>query len=103
MSISILGAGSWGSALAVLFSQIDDVILWSNDKEQIKNIKTVQANEGYLPQSILFPQNVIASDDFSQTMGSKLVVIATPIAALREMLIKIKASKNMPDIICVCK
>lgn len=105
MSISVLGAGSWGSALAIALSNADDVLLWSNSASQIKQINNTKMNPQYLPDAVKFQSNIVASDNFIEAMGSELLVIATPLAALREMFTKIKQNciDRLPDIIWVCK
>ncbi|MFN8770514.1 MAG: NAD(P)H-dependent glycerol-3-phosphate dehydrogenase [Neisseriaceae bacterium] len=116
MKISILGAGSWGSALTVAFSSISDVCLWSRNSKQVTIINKEHANSGYLPDGVKFGENVIATDDLNIALNTDLIVIATPVNALRSILLQIKSLceikhgiddhsqyENIPDIIWVCK
>ena len=114
MKICIIGAGSWGSALAIAFSSIADISLFSHNKAQVQQINKFHTNEGYLPQGIAFQSHVVATDDFDSIHDVDLFIIATPISALREMLLKIRQKHynvqkeelkkiTLPDIIWVCK
>lgn len=106
MAICVLGAGSWGSALALAFSHIDSIYLWSNSKEHVNSIKKTRTNPNYLPEGIRFPENITFSDDLDDVLNVKLMVLAVPISALRSILEQLKArcsSNKIPDIIWVCK
>lgn len=105
MSISILGAGSWGSALAITMSNADQVFLWSNLQEQVDYINKTRTNPGYLLESVKFSDNITATSDFSQIINSELFIVATPLCVLREMSRKIKQYRkdNLPDIVWACK
>lgn len=104
--IGILGAGSWGSALAVAFSHIMPVTIWGRGKEQIKSIVATGSNPNYIPAEIKFADNVQLTVDINLAIIHKdLVVIATPLSGLRDMFrqIKAKCADKLPDIIWVCK
>lgn len=107
MNISVLGAGSWGSALAIAFSHVADISLWSHDPKQVESIKNTRVNIGYLPEHITFPTNIYLSNSFEDSiLKSELIVIATPISALRQIIQKIQVvfkDTKTPDIIWVCK
>ncbi len=105
MQISVLGAGSWGSALAVAMSNIAIVKLWSRNKEQVASIIQTRTNPDYLPITITFSDAIEATSDFAYALESDLVIIATPINALRLMITEIVKLRgaDLPDIIWVCK
>lgn len=106
MTISILGAGSWGSALAIAMSHIDQVCLWSASERQIDELTQTRANANYLPDGIKFPANVSFTHELHIACATDLVILATPIAAMRSVLSNIKnlfGDKQIPDIIWVCK
>lgn len=104
MRISVLGAGSWGSALACAFSKIAPVLLWSRDQAQVFSIQTRRVNHGYLPDDVIFPDSITVTSDFSSACNTDLIVIATPLNAVREVLAAIsREAKEIPDIILVSK
>lgn len=103
--ISILGAGSWGSALAVAFGKVIPITLWSYNKDQVDLINRTRGNVGYLIEPVKFPNNVVATNDLEQALRSELLVIATPLKAFRGILQRINelSLDKCPDIIWVCK
>ncbi len=108
MKIGVIGAGSWGSALAIAFSKVSPVILWTHRKEQCLFIQDNRTNPDYLPIEITFPENIIVVDKLSQMLGCDLLVLSTPLNAIRELLgrLKIMFAENQfefPDLFLVSK
>lgn len=105
MSISVLGAGSWGSALAIAMSHADSIKLWSRDQDQVSQINQERINPGYLTDSIKIPMNVLATSDLSDALLADLLIIATPTNTIRSILTKIRQilPNCLPDIIWVSK
>lgn len=87
MRICVLGAGAWGTALAANAARRHRVTLWARDAEQARAISTAGENARYLPGIALPPGLVVASGAAAAIVGdADLVVVATPMAALREQL-----------------
>lgn len=84
--ITVLGAGSWGTALAmVLADNNHDCLLWSHREEQAVEINDRHTNEKYLPSTIL-PQNLRATSDFEKAIKhAPTIIIAVPTKAIREV------------------
>ncbi len=83
--IAILGAGSWGTALAVwLAARGQSVTLWGHDPEHIRCLRDTATNDKYLP-GVLLPPNVAPVADLAAVAGTDLVVFVTPSRALREV------------------
>lgn len=94
MNIAILGAGAWGTALAISAAQpgagAHGVSLWARDAGQIAQMRGRRENARYLPGVALPPKLELVDgplDGAAWLRGADLVVIATPMAALRDMLI----------------
>jgi glycerol-3-phosphate dehydrogenase (NAD(P)+) len=88
MKIAILGAGAWGTALACSASLRHDVLLWARDPQQAQALADGRVNTRYLP-GVRLPDGlgVTASHGEAATHGAQgLVVVATPMSALRESL-----------------
>ncbi|MEN9022877.1 MAG: 2-dehydropantoate 2-reductase N-terminal domain-containing protein, partial [Verrucomicrobiales bacterium] len=82
---SILGAGSWGTAISMLLAEkADEVFLWGRDAKAIHEINHKRVNRRYLPREEV-PKNVTATTDFADLSDSKILVMVTPSAATREV------------------
>ncbi|MFJ7826233.1 NAD(P)H-dependent glycerol-3-phosphate dehydrogenase [Psychrobacillus sp. NPDC096623] len=84
--VTVLGAGSWGTALAMVLANNDhDCLLWSHRNEQATEINTEHTNRKYLPDTIL-PANLRATSDFQRAIKhADVIVIAVPTKAIREV------------------
>lgn len=85
--IAIIGAGSWGTALAVIAGRAGhDVCLWSRNEEVVASIRRDARNPLYLTNEEL-PGNVTATSDFRAALpGAEVVILAAPSHALRNLL-----------------
>jgi glycerol-3-phosphate dehydrogenase (NAD(P)+) len=84
---AILGAGSWGTALAVHLARADhQVRLWARDRALVEELRASSANERYLP-GVLMPETVNATDSLEWAVsGAKFVVVAVPSHGLRAVI-----------------
>jgi len=90
MKIIVIGAGAWGSALAMSAAQHPvghAVTLWARDAAQAGSMRAERQNPRYLP-GIAFPTSLAVADGNLGALlpGADLVIVATPMAALRSML-----------------
>ncbi len=85
MRISVLGAGSWGTAVAAALARKPQVqaVLWARDAQSVQAMAQTRRNERYLP-GIELPSALALSADFAAAAQADLCVIATPVAGLRE-------------------
>ncbi|MFZ2541913.1 MAG: NAD(P)H-dependent glycerol-3-phosphate dehydrogenase [Gallionella sp.] len=103
MNITIIGAGAWGTALAISLVEHHRVTLWARDSAQIDEMHASHLNQRYLPD-VLLPANLKLSGDIQAAMTTaKLVVIAVPIAALRSTLQRLSLSQHSFGVVWVCK
>lgn len=102
--ISVLGAGAWGTALAVSYAQAGHAVrLWSIDAHQVEEMRTRRENVRYLPGLVL-PESISIEHDFTAaTQGVDLLLIVTPVAGLRETLHRIRDSANGIPVLWACK
>jgi glycerol-3-phosphate dehydrogenase (NAD(P)+) len=84
--IAILGAGSWGTAIAVVLARNGhQVHLWARRPALAEGINQTRQNADYLA-GIDLPDGLVATSDLSEALaGSEVVVMATPSATLRSM------------------
>lgn len=104
MKIIVLGAGAWGTALAVSAGRNllarHTVTLWARDAGQASAMQAQRENVRYLPGVPLLPAlavSAISLDDPAQfgrlVAGADLLVVATPMAGLRDMLAHLSACR----------
>ncbi len=87
MRISVLGAGSWGTTLAiVLCENFRDVTLWSYRADQTEEMRELHTNKDYLPGTIL-PSHLKVTHDIQEAAWKKdIIVAAVPSQFLRNIL-----------------
>lgn len=87
MRICVLGAGAWGTALAVNAADRHAVTLWARDDAQRAAMASTRQNERYLP-TVPLPASLglIGGPAQAAVREAELVIVATPMAALREQL-----------------
>ena len=105
MKIVVLGAGAWGTAVAMSAAQHPaghQVTLWARNPTQASAMHTQRENTHYLPGVALPPALQMASGDpVAACRGADLVIVATPMAALRGMLTALQG-QSMP-VAWLCK
>lgn len=87
-AITVVGAGSWGTALAVALSnRVERVNIWVREREIAESINTQQRNPVYLPDHAI-PANVRAFTDYEDSLHqTEMVILAPPSHAMRRLLI----------------
>jgi glycerol-3-phosphate dehydrogenase (NAD(P)+) len=90
-SISVLGAGSWGSALAILLARENrPTTLWAHSAEHVARMQSERANNRFL-QGIQFPDSLSVEGDLAVAVQqSDVLLIAVPSHAFRQTLQLIK-------------
>ncbi len=91
MNISILGAGNWGTTLAIVAGENGhSVLLWEFDKANYESIKKYRENKKYLP-GIYLPETVIVSNKIEDIADfTDIVLFVIPSATIRQTALKIK-------------
>lgn len=89
--ISILGAGSWGTALAILAARNGcRTLLWGHNSEHIATLAQDRQNKRYLPE-ITFPEDLAVTSDLAEAAAfSDLLLICVPSHAFKNTLIQLK-------------
>ena len=88
-TIAILGAGAWGTALALHLARgrtAPAVRLWARDPAQAETLGALRENRRYLPGAALEPSIAVTADLGAALAGVTLVVVATPVNALLEVV-----------------
>lgn len=105
MNILVIGAGAWGTAMAISAATHPDkrsVRLWARDEAQAQQMQAERANSRYLA-GIAFPDalQVVSGDVMAQVQEADLIVLGTPMAALRQWLIRLQACRS--PVVWLCK
>jgi glycerol-3-phosphate dehydrogenase (NAD(P)+) len=105
MRCTVLGAGSWGTALSgLLAGKGYTVTAWDKDRAVLEDLSRNHRNERYLP-GVTLPRSLHAASDVAKALeGAELVVLAVPSHAVRPVVIEAKRHihAGMP-VVCVAK
>lgn len=84
VSVSVMGAGSWGTTLAKVFSDAGNAVtLWARREELANTIRDSHENRDYLP-GITLPESLQVTSSATEALeGAAIVVLAIPSQALR--------------------
>lgn len=104
MNITILGAGAWGTALAIALARDHKLLLWGRNADAIAAIDAARENITRLP-GIALPPALLVTADLAQAISHAadgLLILATSVAGLRPMLNAIKPYR-IPNLVWLCK
>jgi glycerol-3-phosphate dehydrogenase (NAD(P)+) len=86
MKIAVLGAGAWGTALAVALARNNDITLWCRDAAQADAMRAAKENRRYLPNIHLGDAVRVVNDIERGLESAGLALFAVPTAGLRDAL-----------------
>ncbi len=90
---AIVGAGGWGTALAILWSKRGNAItLWGNDPERTARLRETRENCEYLP-GIKLPESVQVTSEIGDCASADLIVFVTPSLALRAVATRLRDAR----------
>ncbi len=103
MKIAVLGAGGWGTALALhARSAGHETVLWGRASATLKVMQRDRRNPVYLPDIPLPEDLEITSDIESACAGAEIVLMVVPSKALREVAAMLRELPTKPGIIVSC-
>ncbi len=104
--IAILGAGSWGTSLALYLSRLGQVVrLWTHDSADIAKMQAERMNNRYMP-GFTFPETLQPIANLSEAISDvRDILIAVPSSSFRDVLVRLKPllSKTPVRIVSVTK
>jgi glycerol-3-phosphate dehydrogenase (NAD(P)+) len=103
MNIAVLGAGAWGTALAISLSSHHHVILWARDAGQIAAMSGSRSNRRYLPEISLPPELRLTHDLSAALADAELVLVVVPVSALRATLRRVAQTCRPVPVVWACK
>ncbi|WP_170606566.1 NAD(P)H-dependent glycerol-3-phosphate dehydrogenase [Ruegeria arenilitoris] len=102
MSISILGSGAFGTALAVSLAENGQVTLWSRNNEQAQTMLLERENKSHLP-GVRLPSEIDVTADIEKAALSDVVLLAVPMQKMREALVEQASALDGKTLVACCK
>ncbi len=97
--VAVLGAGAWGTALAMHISQQHDVTLWGRNAGHVSGMQKARANPAYLGD-FQFRDNLQVEGDLATAIdGADLILSVVPTAGFRDILKDLKKLGSSQDLI----
>ncbi len=103
MNIAVLGAGAWGTAIAVHLAARHRVTLWARDAAQAAAIQSSRENKRYLPGHALPAAVAVTSDLASALDGCELTLLAVTTSGLRDVLQRLRDVRGDVKPVWLCK
>ncbi|MGC8766133.1 MAG: NAD(P)H-dependent glycerol-3-phosphate dehydrogenase [Brevinematia bacterium] len=85
MNIGIIGSGSWGLALSIVFSEKNNVKLWIRREETLNYLKEHRESPDYL-KGIKLPKNIIFTSYFEELKDRDVIFVVVPSKYFRETI-----------------
>ncbi len=104
MNVSILGAGAWGTALAIALAPRQPVLLWGRDAAALDALVHERENRRYLP-GLPLPDDLTLSSDLAAAVAHArdgVLILATSVAGMRPMLHALRGL-DIPNVVWLCK
>lgn len=106
MRIAVVGAGAWGSAIAIHMAHQHEVVLWARDPAQADRLAIDRENKRYLP-GLVFPENLQLEPVLGKALAEAgLWILAAPMVGLRTSLHAMRAqieTGRWPALLWLCK
>ncbi|QFT97891.1 Glycerol-3-phosphate dehydrogenase [NAD(P)+] [Roseovarius sp. THAF8] len=100
--IAVIGAGAFGTALAVSLARNGPVTLWARDAEQVREIHASRQNARRLP-GVDLPDNIAVSDDIETILQAEIVLLSVPAQKLRRFLETCGETLAGKHVVACCK
>lgn len=105
MQLSVLGAGAWGTALAISAGARYSTVLWARDASQAEAMRRQRRNARYL-DAAPFPAALEVTSDFDAAVRHArdgLLIVATPMSGLASVLSALPSGPQAPGLYWLCK
>lgn len=90
MKFTVIGAGSWGTALAMQMARNGTTYLWGRNPQHIQDMQSTRSNEAYLP-GIQFPEDLILESNLEKAIKvADAILVVCPSHAFAEILTRIE-------------
>lgn len=95
--IAILGAGGWGTALAICWANKGhEVTLWGHNHARVRRLVADRVNADYLPDTAL-PESISITSELQDCAAADIVAFVTPSTALRDVAEQLRGAIPQSD------
>jgi glycerol-3-phosphate dehydrogenase (NAD(P)+) len=99
-NIGVIGAGAWGTALALVAAQAGrKVTLWAREPEIVDSVRTAHENRLFLP-GVSLPETIAATGDLAAAAKADALLVVVPAQHLRAILSTLTFSAEAPLVLC---
>jgi len=102
MTVAVLGAGAFGTAMAISLAGKGAVTLWSRDAGHVAEMAASRENTRRLP-GMPFPETIALTSDLTQAAQNRVLLLAVPMQQLRRMLETYRADLTGKVLVACCK
>jgi glycerol-3-phosphate dehydrogenase (NAD(P)+) len=103
MKVAVLGAGAWGTALAIQIAREHEVLLWTRNHEHLEELRRTRMNQRYLG-GFAFASSLQIEADFNVAIrNADIILAAIPTNGLRQTLHDIRLVSNNKPVVWACK
>jgi glycerol-3-phosphate dehydrogenase (NAD(P)+) len=101
-SIAVVGAGAWGTALAIVAAgNAAKVLLWAREKEIVESVSRARQNAMFL-SGVTLPDNIEATSDLERAGDADAVLLVAPTQHVRSVLAALRTvlKAKVPVVLC---
>ena len=102
MTVAVLGAGAFGTALAITLSRTQHVILWGRDADAMAHMRSERENTSRLP-GCRFPGDLEVTADIDDVAKAETLLVAVPLQTMRRLLADNAARFGALGCVACCK
>ncbi|MEX0278459.1 MAG: NAD(P)H-dependent glycerol-3-phosphate dehydrogenase [Ruegeria sp.] len=102
MTVSVLGSGAFGTALAISLAGNGPVTLWARSADHARRMQEARENTARLP-GVALPSNVTVTEDIADAVASDVVLLAVPMQNLRSALTEHSDMLAGKTLVACCK
>jgi glycerol-3-phosphate dehydrogenase (NAD(P)+) len=97
--IAVIGAGGWGTALAIVLAERKlPVALWGYDPAHVEELKSSRTNQAYLP-GVPLPDNILPTSSMSDALDADAILFVPPSKAMRSVAEKFAALQPPKNVV----
>jgi len=102
MSVSVLGSGAFGTALAISLAGNGPVTLWARNQDRARAMQTTRQNAARLP-NVTLPDAITITADIAQATDPETILVSVPMQQLRSALQEHAAALAGKTLVACCK